>query len=58
MSSARIRDDGLAEIFIRSGAVDVYYPPSGGARAALVVAADPVFATVVHERVAWLGQVE
>ena len=57
MSSASTPDGGLVEIFMRYGAVDVYYPPSGGARAALVVAADPVFATVVDERVAWLGQV-
>lgn len=42
---------------MRYGAIDVYYPPSGGARAALVVAADPPFATVVDERVAWLEQV-
>ena len=42
---------------MRYGAVDVYYPPSGGARAALLVAADPTFATVVDERVAWLAQV-
>jgi deoxyribonuclease V len=41
----------------RYGAVDVYYPPSGGARAAVVVATDPRFATVVDERVAWLAQV-
>ena len=43
---------------MRYGATDVYYPPSGGARAALVVATDPAFATVVDERVAWLAQVE
>ena len=42
---------------MRYGAVDVYYPPSGGARAALVVATDPAFATVVDERVAWLAHV-
>jgi deoxyribonuclease V len=42
---------------MRYGAIDVYYPPSGGARAALVVAADRPFATVVDERVAWLEQV-
>jgi len=41
----------------RYGAVDVYYPPSGGARAAMVVATDPAFATVVDERVAWLAEV-
>ncbi|MDT5039632.1 MAG: deoxyribonuclease [Actinoplanes sp.] len=42
---------------MRYGAVDVYYPASGGARAALVVAADPTFAAVVDERVAWVAQV-
>jgi deoxyribonuclease V len=42
---------------MRYGAVDVYYPPSGGARAALVVAADPAFGTVVDERVACLTHV-
>jgi deoxyribonuclease V len=42
---------------MRYGAVDVYYPPSGGARTAVVVATDPAFATVVDERVAWLAQV-
>jgi deoxyribonuclease V len=42
---------------MRYGAVDVYYPSSGGARAALVVATDPVFAAVVDERVAWLAHV-
>ncbi|GIF48650.1 endonuclease V [Asanoa ferruginea] len=36
----------------RYGAVDVHYPDEGGARAALVVAADPRLATVVEERVA------
>src|SRR4051794_1606299 len=40
---------------IRRG--DVHYPPSGGARAALVVAADPMFATLVDERVALLAYV-
>lgn len=34
-----------------------HYPPSGGARAALVVGTDPTFATVVDERVAWLAHV-
>lgn len=38
----------------RLGAVDVHYPETGGARAALVVAADERFATLVDERVAWL----
>jgi deoxyribonuclease V len=50
-------DGRPAEILVRYGAVDVYYPPSGGARAALVVAAEPTFATVVEERVAWLARV-
>jgi deoxyribonuclease V len=42
----------------RFGAVDVHYPPAGGARAALVVAAEPRFATLVEEHVAWLDKVE
>jgi deoxyribonuclease V len=37
-----------------SGAVDVHYPGSGGARAALVVASDPALRTIVDERVHWL----
>ncbi|MEV4621231.1 endonuclease V [Asanoa sp. NPDC049573] len=37
---------------VRYGAVDVHYPDEGGARAALVVADDPLFATIVEERVA------
>jgi deoxyribonuclease V len=42
---------------MRYGAVDVYYPTTGGARAALLIAADPTFATVVDEHVTWLAQV-
>jgi deoxyribonuclease V len=42
---------------IRSGAVDVYYPDSGGGRAALVVGSLPGFA-VEAEHVAWLDEVE
>lgn len=38
-------------------AVDVHYPPSGGAIAALVIAADPEFATVIAERTARVPQV-
>jgi deoxyribonuclease V len=41
----------------RFGAVDVHYPPSGGARAAIVVAGDPRFAEIVEERVRWLAEV-
>jgi deoxyribonuclease V len=41
----------------RYGAVDVHYPAEGGARAALVVAADPRFATLVEERVAFVDAV-
>jgi deoxyribonuclease V len=41
----------------RLGAVDVHYPPEGGATAALVVAADERFSTVVDERTAWLPSV-
>jgi deoxyribonuclease V len=42
----------------RYGAVDVHYPAAGGARAALVVAAEPRFAEIVDERVARLDAVE
>jgi deoxyribonuclease V len=42
---------------MRYGAVDVHYPASGGARAALLIAADPTFATVVDEHVTWVAQV-
>lgn len=42
----------------RLGAVDVHYPPAGGARAALVVAAEPRFAKLVEEHVARLDKVE
>jgi deoxyribonuclease V len=37
----------------RFGAVDVHYPAGGGARAALVVADDERFASIVEERTAW-----
>jgi deoxyribonuclease V len=37
---------------------DVHYPPGGGARAALVVAQELRFATVVGEHVAWVERVE
>ncbi len=39
------------------GAVDVHYPESGGGRAALVLAEEPTFATIVDERVHWLDTV-
>ncbi|WP_433056259.1 endonuclease V [Dactylosporangium sp. CS-033363] len=42
---------------IRTGAVDVDYPESGGGRAALVVGALPGF-VVAEEHVAWLDTVE
>lgn len=42
----------------RYAAVDVHYPARGGARAALVVASDPAFATIVEERTADLAEVE
>ena len=42
----------------RLGAVDVDYPPSGGARAALVVAGDARFDQVLEEHVATLAHVE
>lgn len=41
----------------RFGAVDVHYPAAGGARAALVVAADDRLEHVVAERVCWLDTV-
>lgn len=41
----------------RYGAVDVHYPPGGGARAGLVVAVDPRFTEVVGEYTAWLDSV-
>ncbi|GAA1753641.1 endonuclease V [Luedemannella helvata] len=42
----------------RLGAVDVHYPESGGARAALVTADDDRFAPILAERVAWLDHVQ
>jgi deoxyribonuclease V len=41
----------------RFGAVDVHYPPVGGAWAALVVAAEARFATLIDERGAWLDEI-
>jgi deoxyribonuclease V len=41
----------------RYGAVDVHYPDSGGGRAALVLADDPGFGTLVAEHVTWLETV-
>jgi deoxyribonuclease V len=41
----------------RYGAVDVHYPPEGGARAALVVSGTPDFASLTEERVATLPEV-
>jgi deoxyribonuclease V len=38
-------------------AVDVHYPPDGGARAAVVTAREPQFARIAEERVHWLPQV-
>lgn len=35
----------------RYGAVDVYYPPRGGATAALVVATDPTYTPITEEHV-------
>jgi deoxyribonuclease V len=42
----------------RFGAVDVHYPPAGGACAALAVAQDTRFDQIVGEHVAWLDTVE
>jgi deoxyribonuclease V len=41
----------------RYAAVDVYYPDSGGATAALVLAADPTFEAVTAEHVVHLAEV-
>jgi deoxyribonuclease V len=38
-------------------AVDVHYPPSGGARAALVLASDAAFSAIVREKTALLEEV-
>jgi deoxyribonuclease V len=40
----------------RYGAVDVLYPEEGGARAALVVAADPGYSSIVEEHLAHLAR--
>jgi deoxyribonuclease V len=40
----------------RTGAVDVHYPDTGGARAALVVGDAPTFPSIVEERVCWLDE--
>jgi deoxyribonuclease V len=39
---------------MRTGAIDVHYPDSGGARAALVVGDEPTFPAITLERVCWL----
>jgi len=39
-------------------AVDVHYPPAGGACAALVTAWEPRFVRVAEERVQWLARVQ
>jgi deoxyribonuclease V len=41
----------------RVGAVDVHYPATGGARAALVVAEGQRYASIVEERIGWLAEV-
>lgn len=41
-----------------SAAVDVHYPPDGGANAAVVLAADPTFQDVLDERTSWVPTVE
>jgi len=38
-------------------AVDVHYPPSGGARAALVLASDATYSTIVSEKTAFIEHV-
>lgn len=42
----------------RWGAVDVHYPATGGATAALVVAADALFSRIIGEHVVQCAQVE
>ncbi|MER7007394.1 endonuclease V [Dactylosporangium sp. NPDC000555] len=41
----------------RTGAVDVHYPDTGGARAALVVGGAPTFPSILREHVCWLDDV-
>jgi deoxyribonuclease V len=41
----------------RFGAVDVGYPVAGGARSAVVIAADIQYSSIVHERVRTLNEV-
>ena len=38
-------------------AADVHYPPSGGARAALVLAPDPAFSAIVSEKTVFIDHV-
>ena len=38
-------------------AADVHYPPSGGARAALVLATDPTFSSIVSEKTVFIEHV-
>ncbi|HEX6497517.1 MAG TPA: endonuclease V [Micromonosporaceae bacterium] len=52
-----VRIDKLEDVG-RYAAVDAHYPTGGGARAALVIAADPTFATLVEEHVVDVAQVE
>jgi deoxyribonuclease V len=42
---------------MRTGAVDVHYPDTGGARAAVVVGAAPTFPAILQEHVCWLAEV-
>ena len=46
-----------AQLQATYAAVDVHYPPEGGARAALVTAPEPRFARIAEERVCWLSSV-
>jgi deoxyribonuclease V len=39
------------------GAADVHYPPSGGARAALVLASDAAFSAIVAQKTAFVDRV-
>jgi deoxyribonuclease V len=40
-----------------SAAADVHYPPSGGARAALVLATDPAFSAIISEKTVFIDHV-
>lgn len=57
VDTAQPAESDTPSVAVRYAAVDVHYPADGGARAALVVAAEPTFATIVDERTAVLEAV-